>query len=41
MVLGFVCSNDPPSYSGGSVTTGRDSHASQTDSEKPEEKATH
>jgi len=40
MVLGLVCSNDPPSYSSGSVATGRDSHASQINSEKPEKQAT-
>jgi len=40
MVLGLVGSNDPTSYTSGSVANGRYSHASQIDREKPEETAT-
>jgi len=40
MVLGLVSCNDPTSYTSSSVATGRDSHASQIDSEKWEEQAT-
>jgi hypothetical protein len=36
-----VCFNDPPSYTGGSVATGRASHARQVGSEKPNEEANH
>lgn len=40
MVLGPMSSNDSPSYTGSSVATGRTSHASQIDGEKPEEQGT-
>jgi hypothetical protein len=41
VVAGLVCFNDPPRYTGGSVATGRVSHARQVGGEKPEEQATH
>jgi len=37
-VVGFAWSNDPDSYAGGSVATGRASHAEQVKSDDPDEK---
>jgi hypothetical protein len=36
-----VCFNDQPSYTGGSIATGRASHARQVGGEKPDKQATH
>jgi hypothetical protein len=37
-VVGLAWSNDPESYAGGSVATGRVSHAGQVKSDDPDEK---
>jgi hypothetical protein len=36
-VVGFVWSKDPESYAGGSVVTGRASHAGHVESDDPDE----
>jgi hypothetical protein len=41
MVVGLVCFNDPPSYTGGSIASVRAPHARQICGEKPDEKAIH
>ena len=38
VVVGLVWSNDPESYAGGSVATGRASHATQVKSDDPHNK---
>jgi len=41
MVVGLVCFNDPPSYTGSSIVSVRATHARQICGEKPNEEATH
>jgi len=36
--VGFACSRDPESYPGGSIATGKVSHAGQVKGEEPDEK---
>jgi hypothetical protein len=38
VVVGLVWSNDPESYVGGSVATGRASHAGEVESDDPDKK---
>jgi hypothetical protein len=40
MVAGFVCFNNPPSYTGGSKATGMVSHARQVGGEKMDDEVT-
>jgi hypothetical protein len=39
VVVGFQCSSDPESYAGGSVATGRGTHAGQVEGREPDEEA--
>jgi hypothetical protein len=36
VVVGFAWSNDPESYAGGSIATGRASHARQVEGDDPD-----
>jgi hypothetical protein len=38
IVLGLACSNDPESYAGGSITSGRASHDRQVKDDIPDKK---